>query len=40
MWGGKAGGPRTHVHASWVSKDGLCYTTDFNGGMYILEYKG
>lgn len=24
----------------WVSKDGICYTTDFNGGMYILEYKG
>jgi hypothetical protein len=24
----------------WVSKDGVLYTTDFNGGMYILEYKG
>jgi len=24
----------------WVSKDGLVYSTDFNAGMYILEYKG
>lgn len=23
-----------------VTKDGVIYTTDFNGGMYILEYKG
>ncbi len=24
----------------YVTKDGLLYTTDFNGGMYILEYTG
>ena len=24
----------------WVSKDGLVYTNDFNGGLYILEYGG
>ena len=24
----------------YVTADGLIYTTDFNGGMYILEYKG
>jgi hypothetical protein len=24
----------------WVSADGLIYSTDFNGGMYILEYRG
>jgi hypothetical protein len=24
----------------YVTTDGLLYTTDFNGGMYILEYKG
>jgi hypothetical protein len=24
----------------WVSTDGLIYSTDFNGGMYILEYLG
>jgi hypothetical protein len=24
----------------WVSTDGVVYSTDFNGGMYILEYKG
>ena len=24
----------------WVSKDGLVYTNDFNGGLYILEYVG
>ena len=23
-----------------VTRDGVIYTTDFNGGMYILEYKG
>ena len=23
-----------------VTRDGVVYTTDFNGGMYILEYKG
>jgi hypothetical protein len=23
-----------------VTKDGVIYTTDFNGGMYILEYNG
>ena len=23
-----------------VTQDGVVYTTDFNGGMYILEYKG
>ena len=24
----------------WVSADGLIYCTDFNGGLYILEYRG
>jgi hypothetical protein len=24
----------------WVSKEGLIYGTDFNAGMYILEYQG
>jgi len=24
----------------WVSKEGLVYSNDFNGGLYILEYKG
>jgi hypothetical protein len=24
----------------WVSADGLIYSTDFNGGLYILEYEG
>lgn len=24
----------------WVSADGLVYSTDFNGGLYILEYRG
>ena len=24
----------------WVSADGLVYSNDFNGGMYILEYRG
>jgi hypothetical protein len=24
----------------WVSADGLVYSTDFNGGLYIVEYKG
>lgn len=24
----------------WVSTDGVIYGTDFNGGLYILEYKG
>ena len=24
----------------YVTADGVIYTTDFNGGMYILEYKG
>ena len=24
----------------WVSKEGLIYATDFNAGMYILEYQG
>ena len=23
-----------------VTRDGMIYTTDFNGGMYILEYQG
>jgi hypothetical protein len=23
-----------------VTRDGVIYTTDFNGGMYILEYQG
>jgi hypothetical protein len=23
-----------------VSTDGLVYSTDFNGGLFILEYKG
>ena len=22
----------------WVSKEGLVYSNDFNGGLYILEY--
>ncbi len=24
----------------WVSKEGLVYSNDFNGGLYILEYQG
>jgi hypothetical protein len=24
----------------WVSTDGLVYSTDFNGGLYIVEYEG
>jgi hypothetical protein len=24
----------------WVSTEGLVYSNDFNGGMYILEYRG
>jgi hypothetical protein len=24
----------------WVSTDGLVYSTDFNGGLYIIEYQG
>jgi len=24
----------------WVSAEGLVYSTDFNGGLYILEYRG
>jgi hypothetical protein len=24
----------------WVSADGMIYSTDFNGGLYILEYRG
>jgi hypothetical protein len=24
----------------WVSPDGLVYSTDFNGGLYIIEYQG
>ena len=24
----------------WVSKEGLVYSNDFNGGLYILEYAG
>jgi len=24
----------------YVTADGVIYSTDFNGGMYILEYKG
>ena len=23
----------------WVSKEGIVYSTDFNGGMYICEYQ-
>ena len=25
---------------SYYAADGVIYTTDFNGGMYILEYRG
>ena len=24
----------------WVSKEGLAYVSDYNAGLYILEYKG
>ena len=24
----------------WVSKEGLVYSNDFNGGLFILEYRG
>ena len=24
----------------WVSKEGLCYVSDYNAGLYILEYTG
>ena len=24
----------------WVGSDGIVYSNDFNGGLYILEYKG
>ena len=24
----------------WVSKEGLAYVSDYNAGLYILEYNG
>jgi hypothetical protein len=24
----------------WVSKEGLIYSSDYNGGLFILEYTG
>jgi hypothetical protein len=29
-----------HSADVYVDKDGLCYATDFNAGLYIVQYEG